>query len=47
MELPFDFQKVMREYWFNDVDILLTSCCKFRQLLKEQTGIKQLKDHMI
>ena len=34
----FDFQKEMKEYCVSDVDILLNACCKFRQLLKEETG---------
>ena len=36
--LPFDFQKEIREYCISDVDILLKSCWKFRELLKEETG---------
>ena len=37
----FCFQKEMQEYCISDVDILLQTCWKFRQLLKDQTGKKK------
>lgn len=36
---PFDFQKEMKEYCESDVNILLNACCKFKQLLREETAI--------
>ena len=36
---PFHFQNEMKDYCISDVDILLNACCKFRQLLKEETGL--------
>ena len=38
---PFHFQNEMKDYCISDVDILLNACCKFRQLLKEQTGVME------
>ena len=38
---PFDFQKEMKEYCISDVDILLNACCKFRELVKDSTGLKE------
>ena len=38
---PFHFQNEMKDYCLSDVDILLNACCKFRQLLKEQTGVME------
>ena len=37
----FDFQKEMKEYCISDVDILLNACCKFRELVKSATGVKE------
>ena len=37
----FDFQKEMKEYCISDVDILLNACCKFRELVKDSTGLKE------
>ena len=37
----FDFQKEMKEYCISDVDILLNAYCKFRELVKDSTGIKE------
>ena len=36
---PFHFQNEMKEYCVSDVDILLNACSKFRQLLREETGV--------
>ena len=38
---PFDFQKEIREYYTNYVDILLSAYCKFRQLIKVEIGVKE------
>ncbi len=38
----FDFQKEMREYCISDVDILLKACWKFRELLKSETGEREM-----
>ena len=38
----FDFQKEMKEYCISDVDILLKACCKFRDLLRKETGEEEL-----
>ena len=37
----FDFQKEMKEYCVSDVNILLQACWKFRQMLRNQTGIEE------
>ena len=39
---PFDFQKEMREYCISDVDILLKACWKFRELLRSETGERDM-----
>ena len=38
---PFDFQKEMKEYCVSDVNILLQACWKFRQMLRNQTGVEE------
>ena len=40
----FHFQNEMKEYCISDVDILLNACCKFRQLLKEETVAIEIEE---
>ena len=42
---PFHFQNEMKEYCISDVDILLNACCKFRQLLKQETLAIEEQDY--
>ena len=42
----FHFQNEMKEYCISDVNILLNAFCKFRQLLREQTGVMEENEDM-